>query len=94
MMGGTGRGQRRKPGGPELPGSVMEVVKCPEHGKVPVSGFPSWGLWNWLAGAIADLLVSSGAVCFLKTGVRDGPNKGKSFYVCRTNTCGFVQATE
>lgn len=72
----------------------MEVIKCPEHGKVPVSGFPSWGLWNWLAGAIADLLVSSGAVCFLKTGVRDGPNKGKSFYVCRTNTCGFVQATE
>ncbi|GAB1287919.1 Transcription termination factor 2 [Apodemus speciosus] len=35
-----------------------------------------------------------GAVCFLKTGVRDGPNKGKSFYVCRTNTCGFVQATD
>ncbi|XP_031230839.1 transcription termination factor 2 [Mastomys coucha] len=35
-----------------------------------------------------------GAACFLKTGVRDGPNKGKSFYVCRTNTCGFVQATD
>ncbi|XP_028608856.1 transcription termination factor 2 [Grammomys surdaster] len=35
-----------------------------------------------------------GAVCFLKTGVRDGPNKGKSFYVCRTNTCSFVQATD
>ncbi|KAK7807818.1 hypothetical protein U0070_012052 [Myodes glareolus] len=35
-----------------------------------------------------------GTVCFLKTGVRDGPNKGKSFYVCRTNTCGFVQATD
>ncbi|XP_021051862.1 transcription termination factor 2 [Mus pahari] len=35
-----------------------------------------------------------GTACFLKTGVRDGPNKGKSFYVCRTNTCGFVQATD
>ncbi|XP_041494186.1 transcription termination factor 2 isoform X1 [Microtus oregoni] len=35
-----------------------------------------------------------GTVCFLKTGVRDGPNKGKSFYVCRTNTCGFVRATD
>ncbi|XP_029331360.1 transcription termination factor 2 isoform X2 [Mus caroli] len=35
-----------------------------------------------------------GDACFLKTGVRDGPNKGKSFYVCRTNTCGFVQATD
>ncbi|XP_005076574.1 transcription termination factor 2 [Mesocricetus auratus] len=35
-----------------------------------------------------------GTVCFLKTGVRDGPNKGKSFYVCQTNTCGFVQATD
>uniref|UniRef100_A0A8B9DKK6 Transcription termination factor 2 n=1 Tax=Anser cygnoides TaxID=8845 RepID=A0A8B9DKK6_ANSCY len=23
-----------------------------------------------------------GSLCFLKTGVRDGPNKGKSFYVC------------
>ncbi|XP_005389109.1 PREDICTED: transcription termination factor 2 [Chinchilla lanigera] len=32
--------------------------------------------------------------CFLKTGVRDGPNKGKSFYVCREDTCGFVQATD
>ncbi|XP_045402870.1 transcription termination factor 2 isoform X1 [Lemur catta] len=35
-----------------------------------------------------------GTFCFLKTGVRDGPNKGKSFYVCRADTCGFVQATD
>ncbi|KAL6054521.1 hypothetical protein STEG23_029848 [Scotinomys teguina] len=35
-----------------------------------------------------------GTVCFLKTGVRDGPNKGKSFYVCRANACGFVLATD
>ncbi|XP_055484380.1 transcription termination factor 2 [Psammomys obesus] len=35
-----------------------------------------------------------GTVCFLKTGVRDGPNKGKSFYVCRANSCGFVLATD
>uniref|UniRef100_A0A8C6RJY4 Transcription termination factor 2 n=1 Tax=Nannospalax galili TaxID=1026970 RepID=A0A8C6RJY4_NANGA len=35
-----------------------------------------------------------GTVCFLKTGLRDGPNKGKSFYVCRANTCGFVRATD
>ncbi|XP_065532691.1 transcription termination factor 2 isoform X2 [Lathamus discolor] len=34
-----------------------------------------------------------GTVCFLKTGVRDGPNKGKSFYVCGAQgsaACGFV----
>ncbi|XP_014734073.1 PREDICTED: transcription termination factor 2 [Sturnus vulgaris] len=34
-----------------------------------------------------------GSLCFLKTGVRDGPNKGKSFYVCGTQSsaaCGFV----
>ncbi|NXW65648.1 TTF2 factor, partial [Eurystomus gularis] len=34
-----------------------------------------------------------GSLCFLKTGVRDGPNKGKSFYVCRAQgpgACGFV----
>ncbi|NXI78646.1 TTF2 factor, partial [Rhipidura dahli] len=34
-----------------------------------------------------------GSLCFLKTGVRDGPNKGKSFYVCGTHgpaACGFV----
>ncbi|NWQ61932.1 TTF2 factor, partial [Neopipo cinnamomea] len=35
-----------------------------------------------------------GSLCFLKTGVRDGPNKGKSFYVCGTGgtaQCGFVR---
>ncbi|KAJ7426996.1 Transcription termination factor 2 [Willisornis vidua] len=34
-----------------------------------------------------------GSLCFLKTGVRDGPNKGKSFYVCGVkgpSQCGFV----
>ncbi|KFM02008.1 Transcription termination factor 2, partial [Aptenodytes forsteri] len=34
-----------------------------------------------------------GSLCFLKTGVRDGPNKGKSFYVCGVQgpaACGFV----
>ncbi|XP_035396429.1 transcription termination factor 2 isoform X1 [Cygnus atratus] len=34
-----------------------------------------------------------GSLCFLKTGVRDGPNKGKSFYVCGARgpaACGFV----
>ncbi|NXJ02674.1 TTF2 factor, partial [Psophia crepitans] len=33
------------------------------------------------------------SLCFLKTGVRDGPNKGKSFYVCGAQgpaTCSFV----
>ncbi|XP_011856231.1 PREDICTED: transcription termination factor 2 [Mandrillus leucophaeus] len=35
-----------------------------------------------------------GTFCFLKTGVRDGPNKGKSFYVCRADTCSFVRATD
>ncbi|XP_042637926.1 transcription termination factor 2 [Orycteropus afer afer] len=33
-----------------------------------------------------------GTFCFLKTGVRDGPNKGKSFYVCPEDACAFVQA--
>ncbi|XP_014635367.1 PREDICTED: transcription termination factor 2 [Ceratotherium simum simum] len=32
--------------------------------------------------------------CFLKTGIRDGPNKGKSFYVCHADTCGFVSPTD
>ncbi|NXT95039.1 TTF2 factor, partial [Anhinga rufa] len=35
----------------------------------------------------------AGTLCFLKTGVRDGPNKGKSFYVCGAQgpaACGFV----
>ncbi|NXO38485.1 TTF2 factor, partial [Locustella ochotensis] len=34
-----------------------------------------------------------GSLCFLKTGVRDGPNKGKSFYVCGAqgpDACDFV----
>ncbi|NXL83199.1 TTF2 factor, partial [Alectura lathami] len=34
-----------------------------------------------------------GSLCFLKTGVRDGPNQGKSFYVCGAQgpaPCGFV----
>ncbi|KAM9020128.1 transcription termination factor 2 [Ara ararauna] len=34
-----------------------------------------------------------GSLCFLKTGVRDGPNKGKSFYVCCAQgsaACSFV----
>ncbi|XP_015450956.1 transcription termination factor 2 isoform X2 [Pteropus alecto] len=35
-----------------------------------------------------------GTLCFLKTGVRDGPNKGKSFYVCQADTCNFVRATD
>ncbi|XP_036199837.1 transcription termination factor 2 isoform X2 [Myotis myotis] len=35
-----------------------------------------------------------GTPCFLKTGVRDGPNKGKSFYVCRADVCDFVQPTD
>ncbi|NXR99852.1 TTF2 factor, partial [Oxylabes madagascariensis] len=39
------------------------------------------------------LLRSAGSLCFLKTGVRDGPNKGKSFYVCGAQgpaACDFV----
>ncbi|NWU70771.1 TTF2 factor, partial [Pterocles burchelli] len=41
----------------------------------------------------SPLLRSAGSLCFLKTGVRDGPNKGKSFYVCGAQGpagCGFV----
>ncbi|XP_039573945.1 transcription termination factor 2 isoform X3 [Passer montanus] len=41
----------------------------------------------------AVLCAEHGSLCFLKTGVRDGPNKGKSFYVCGTQgpaACGFV----
>ncbi|NXV04078.1 TTF2 factor, partial [Cettia cetti] len=41
----------------------------------------------------SPLLRSAGALCMLKTGVRDGPNKGKSFYVCGTQgaaACDFV----
>ncbi|NWI10520.1 TTF2 factor, partial [Crypturellus soui] len=36
---------------------------------------------------------SAGRLCVLKTGVREGPNQGKSFYVCGaqgTAACGFV----
>ncbi|XP_036894757.1 transcription termination factor 2 [Sturnira hondurensis] len=35
-----------------------------------------------------------GNLCFLKTGVHEGPNKGKSFYVCRAEACNFVRATD
>ncbi|XP_074961778.1 transcription termination factor 2 [Phalacrocorax aristotelis] len=41
----------------------------------------------------AVLCEEHGSLCFLKTGVRDGPNKGKSFYVCGARgpaACGFV----
>ncbi|XP_062428245.1 transcription termination factor 2 [Rhea pennata] len=37
-----------------------------------------------------------GSLCVLKTGVRDGPNQGKSFYVCGAQgaaACGFVLPT-
>ncbi|NXA40699.1 TTF2 factor, partial [Eudromia elegans] len=40
------------------------------------------------------LLFPAGCLCVLKTGVREGPNRGKSFYVCGvqgTAACGFVQ---
>ncbi|NWY57287.1 TTF2 factor, partial [Chionis minor] len=42
----------------------------------------------------SPLLRPAGSLCFLKTGVRDGPNKGKSFYVCGAPgpaACGFVR---
>ncbi|XP_036780354.2 transcription termination factor 2 isoform X1 [Manis pentadactyla] len=35
-----------------------------------------------------------GTLCFLKTGVRDGPNKGKSFYVCPVVTCSFARDSD
>ncbi|GAB0177693.1 transcription termination factor 2 [Grus japonensis] len=41
----------------------------------------------------AVLCAEHGSLCFLKTGVRDGPNKGKSFYVCGAQgpaACSFV----
>ncbi|KAF1527949.1 Transcription termination factor 2, partial [Eudyptes sclateri] len=41
----------------------------------------------------SPFLRPAGSLCFLKTGVRDGPNKGKSFYVCGAQgpaACGFV----
>ncbi|XP_022074147.1 transcription termination factor 2 [Acanthochromis polyacanthus] len=35
-----------------------------------------------------------GSVCMLKTGVRDGPNKGNSFYICvHKQGCDFSQQT-
>ncbi|KAK3569188.1 hypothetical protein QTP86_026009 [Hemibagrus guttatus] len=38
-----------------------------------------------------------GNICFLKTGVKEGPNKGKSFYICTgrdATPCDFTQAAE
>ncbi|KAF5902020.1 transcription termination factor 2 isoform X2, partial [Clarias magur] len=38
-----------------------------------------------------------GNICFLKTGVKEGPNKGKSFYVCAgkdPTPCDFTLASE
>ncbi|XP_020858418.1 transcription termination factor 2 [Phascolarctos cinereus] len=35
-----------------------------------------------------------GTLCFLKTGVREGPSKGKSFFVCRGESCGFVRPVD
>lgn len=52
-----------------------------------------WGLSIYRGVTVVNLLYS-GTFCFLKTGVRDGPNKGKSFYVCREDKCNFVQDTE
>ncbi|KAG8517593.1 Transcription termination factor 2, partial [Galemys pyrenaicus] len=72
--------------------SVMEEVRCPQHSK---------GCCRGVAGACVHLawrdlvdLFSSGILCFLKTGVRDGPNKGKSFYICRADACDFVRNTD
>lgn len=42
-------------------------------------------------------LFSSGVPCFLKTGIKDGPSKNKSFYVCGVQgqpPCGFVLPTQ
>ncbi|XP_041476490.1 transcription termination factor 2-like isoform X1 [Lytechinus variegatus] len=39
---------------------------------------------------------SHGELCFLKTGVSEGPRKGKSFYICGSTSeqkCNFVQET-
>ncbi|XP_068946346.1 transcription termination factor 2 [Petaurus breviceps papuanus] len=35
-----------------------------------------------------------GTLCLLKTGVREGPSKGKSFFVCREESCGFVRPVD
>ncbi|XP_077637344.1 transcription termination factor 2 isoform X1 [Lonchura striata] len=70
----------------------MEAVLCSEHGEGR-----SGSRAGWCAGGLgltrSALLRSSGSLCFLKTVVRDGPNKGKSLYVCGTQgpaACGFV----
>uniref|UniRef100_A0A669QSB3 Transcription termination factor 2 n=1 Tax=Phasianus colchicus TaxID=9054 RepID=A0A669QSB3_PHACC len=45
----------------------------------------------------AVVCAEHGSLCLLKTGVRDGPNKGKSFYVCGAQgsaPCGFVLPAE
>ncbi|XP_059740634.1 transcription termination factor 2 isoform X1 [Bos taurus] len=70
----------------------MEVVRCPEHGRRSGSKGPR-GLPAYRGVIFVDLL-SLGTLCLLKTGVREGPNKGKSFYVCRADTCSFVRATD
>ncbi|XP_068127120.1 transcription termination factor 2 isoform X2 [Hyperolius riggenbachi] len=38
-----------------------------------------------------------GCLCILKTGTRDGPSKGRSFYICaanRTTPCAFTQTAD
>ncbi|XP_043860204.1 transcription termination factor 2 [Dromiciops gliroides] len=35
-----------------------------------------------------------GTLCFLKTGIREGPNKDKSFFVCRAEACGFARPVD
>lgn len=87
---------------------AMEVVPCAQHGegrrgeggREEGRGRPEGCVCGWgLRGAPAPALTGSpilrpaGSLCFLKTGVRDGPNKGKSFYVCGAQgpaACGFV----
>lgn len=42
--------------------------------------------------SIFILSSETGSVCMLKTGVKDGPTKGKSFYVCvEKRGCEFSQ---
>lgn len=71
----------------------MEAVLCTEHGEGRCGG-PREGRCDGGLGLTGSaLLRSAGSLCFLKTGVRDGPNKGKSFYVCGTHSsaaCDFV----
>ncbi|XP_072500573.1 transcription termination factor 2 isoform X2 [Notamacropus eugenii] len=40
------------------------------------------------------LCPNHGTLCFLKTGIREGPNQGKSFFVCRGPSCGFVRPAD